>query len=124
MISHPGLVASRIDELKKLDVKIALDDFGSGYASFNTFLSIPLDEVKIDREIMLKSTKNPLIKNFIKSIVHLFHNHNLTVIGEGIEDLEMVTYAQDNGIDCLQGYYFSKPISTKDALELPPKCLE
>ncbi|MBN2899145.1 MAG: EAL domain-containing protein [Clostridia bacterium] len=123
MINHSTFVASQLNALKALGINIALDDFGSGYASFNTFLSIPLNEVKIDRQIMLKSINNPLVANFIQSIVQLFHHHNLQVVGEGIEDLDMVDYAKLSGIDMLQGYHFSRPMDRETALNFSPCCI-
>ena len=98
-------------------VQIALDDFGVGYASLNNILRMPLNEIKIDREVMNEVMIDDNVKRFIKSIIRLAHDNNIAVVSEGIENIEMIAVSKDLDIDYIQGYVYSKPIEEKCALK-------
>jgi len=117
MINDTTQVIAQLTKLKSHDVGIVLDDFGSGYASLNTCIYLPLTEIKIDRQIMLQALEKPLIFSFLKSVTQLFHDHNMSIVAEGIENEELINISKTLKIDMLQGYYYSKPLSTEDALE-------
>ncbi len=112
-----SLILKNLTQLREYGMNISLDDFGTGYASLNSMIYTPISEVKIDREIMRSVMEKSLIKGFIKSVVQLCCDHNVSVVSEGIEDDSMVEVAQKMNVHRLQGYHFSKPLSEEDALD-------
>lgn len=65
-----------------------MDDFGTGYSSMSRMLELPLDEVKIDMIFVREMTKHPKHERIVDSIINLAHQLNLTVVAEGVEDLD------------------------------------
>lgn len=115
MESYPE-VRKRLGQLRDQGIGISLDDFGTGYSSINNLILTPITELKIDRSIMLQAMRNSMIEDFIKSVVDLCHGHQIQVVGEGIEDEDMIAMSDRLGIDALQGYYFDKPLMTDEAI--------
>lgn len=115
LIDQTSIVTNHLTKLKEIGVGVALDDFGSGYASLNTMIFIPLTIVKIDREIMTKLMTNKLLEDIMRSIISLCHDHGVTVVAEGVETSDMVERAKTIGVDKLQGYYYSKPLEESTA---------
>lgn len=102
--------------IKKLGIKIAVDDFGKGYSSLNRLFLVPLDRIKIDKSIIdniLTEKKNSLIANLV---ISLAKDLQLEITAEGVETKEQADYISSVGCDEIQGFFYSKPLST-DALE-------
>lgn len=114
--NDPDLI-DQLNLLKTMGIGIALDDFGTGYASLNTMIDIPITEVKIDREVMLRLNSKSMIRAFIASLVDLCHQYNVCIVAEGIENLTMVELAKELNIDYLQGYLYAKPLPEEEAMD-------
>jgi EAL domain-containing protein (putative c-di-GMP-specific phosphodiesterase class I) len=107
-----------LHELKKLDIKISMDDFGTGFSSFSYLHRFPTDTLKIDRSFVSNMSQGLKNQDIVNTIVMLAHRLGMDVIAEGIETrVEQDILTQ---FDCEygQGYYFAKPLSQKDATEL------
>ena len=116
MIKDPDLAMEILNRLTSKGLKISIDDFGTGYSSLSYLKKLPASEIKIDKSFvsdMLTSDNDAVI---VKSIIDLGHNLSLNVVAEGVEDKETVTRLKALGCDVLQGYYFSKPLSSEDFL--------
>ncbi|MFT4008147.1 MAG: bifunctional diguanylate cyclase/phosphodiesterase [Lacrimispora sp.] len=98
-------------ELRKVGIRIALDDLGTGYSSLNMLRTMPVDIVKIDRSFIKDLTTDAYSQHFVRLITELSHILNLQVCAEGIEDAVQLACCKDLMIDCIQGYYFQRPIS-------------
>lgn len=100
-----------IESISALGCQIALDDFGTGYSSISHLHQFPIDTVKIDRSLM--PTSNSEDKNFrlIKGLVAMANSLELNIVAEGVETLEQVEMCQKLNIQCLQGFFLSKPLS-------------
>gem|GEM_PF-3504640 len=98
-----------IKRFKALGILFALDDFGSGFSSLTTLLTVPFDYIKIDKKIMKKMVIDDEIKAFISALVYLCHVKGLSVVGEGVEDLGMLEGVREIGMDYVQGYYYARP---------------
>ena len=92
---------------KELGFKVYLDDLGSGYTSLSNLCDYPIDIVKIDRDILLK-TDNKRGKDLFSGIVALAHSLNMSVICEGVETEEQNALMRESGCDYIQGWYYSK----------------
>jgi len=117
MLDDNDFIINQLELLKSEGVGVAIDDFGTGYSSINTMFSTPITEVKIDREVMLKLIKKPMTYDFIESLTELCQNHQIIVVAEGIEDIDMMNLSLQLNIDYLQGYLFGKPMRFDDAMK-------
>ncbi len=110
-----------INQFKELGVSIALDDFGTGYSSFNYLTQIPIDTLKIDKSFIDGICSNEKDKCIADSIISLAHKMDISVVAEGVEDVNQLHILQKQFCDTLQGYLFSKPLSSTEFIELLDK---
>ncbi len=104
------LVTEKIKILRNLGIKIAIDDFGTGYSSLSYLRNIPITTLKIDK-LFVDDIGNPHSNTDVTdTIIDLGHKMNLTIVAEGVETKEQLTYLKDNGCDKIQGYFYSKPL--------------
>ena len=92
------------------NIRISMDDFGSGYSSLNALKDILFDEVKIDKRF-LSDELSENGKIVLQEIFHLLKCTNKSIVCEGVETKEMVDFLVEEGCDELQGYYYYKPMS-------------
>ena len=106
-VEDSDLINNRIQQLRDIGFKIAMDDFGSGYSSLNMLKEIPLDIIKMDLK-------------FLDSAENVEKSHKIldSLVVEGVETEEQVEFLQGIGEMSAQGYYFSRPINTTKYEEL------
>lgn len=92
------------------NIRISMDDFGSGYSSLNTLKDILFDEVKIDKKF-LSDELTEKGKIVLQEIFHLLKRTDKFIVCEGVETKDMVDFLVEEGCDELQGYYYYKPIN-------------
>ena len=108
-------VATRnVQKCKELSFIIYLDDMGSGYTTLANLCDYPIDVVKIDRSILLK-TDTKRGKELFSGIMALAHNLTILVIGEGVETKEQEEWISSTDCDFVQGWYYSKPLPSENA---------
>jgi EAL domain-containing protein (putative c-di-GMP-specific phosphodiesterase class I) len=109
LIDNPEEAQKRLDALRSLGVRIALDDFGVGYSSLSYLQRFPFDKLKIDKEFVgpLGQTANGAA--IIQSIVALGRALGLSVLAEGVETEEQRVLLRLAGCHEMQGYLFAKP---------------
>jgi diguanylate cyclase (GGDEF)-like protein len=102
-----------LNELRVSGIKIAVDDFGTGFSSLSYLTFLPIDIIKLDRMLGIKFLE---LENsdFMNSLIALAHSLKLTVVAEGIEDFDKVQKLISGKCDAIQGYYFSKPLEVED----------
>jgi len=98
-----------IAKAKKLGVKIAIDDFGSGYSNFERLLGYQPDILKIDGSLIKNIVTDKFSHSIVKSIVAFAKEQELKVIAEYVENEEIYELICSLGVHCSQGYYFAKP---------------
>ncbi len=99
-----------VGSIRDIGGKIAVDDFGAGYSTFSTIVSLSPDFIKIDGSIIAKivnNNKNLVILNTIK---HLAEQMNTQTVAEFVENSEIQDIVKEYGVTHSQGYYFSKPL--------------
>jgi EAL domain-containing protein (putative c-di-GMP-specific phosphodiesterase class I) len=108
--------------LRKLGVQLAIDDFGTGYSSLNALKTFPVARLRIDRSFISNLATNDSDKAVAGAVISLGQKLNMRVIAEGVETAEQVEFLRANNCDEIQGYYFSKPITSAaiPALLRPP----
>ncbi len=95
--------------LQELGCRFALDDFGSGYASYAYLRKLPVDEVKIDGAFVRDIAKNPEDRIFVKAITDMSHGMGKRVTAEFVETAEILEILEQLGVDDAQGYHFGRP---------------
>ena len=93
---------------------IEIDDFGSGYSSFNFLKDVCADVIKIDRVFLKKSSHEERGEQILRSIISLSHDIGMDVITEGVENVVQLAMLAKMNCAWFQGYYFSKPITVGD----------
>ena len=111
-------------EIKKMGVRLAIDDFGVGYSSLTHLKRFPIDTLKVDRSFIRDLPQDLDDKAITEAIIAMGKSLNLTVVAEGVETLEQETFLRDHNCDETQGFYFSKPIAPDQFAELLRKRIE
>lgn len=106
------------NKLKDAGVKLALDDFGSGYSNFRYLTTLDPDIIKIDQIFTLKASESDFEYNLLMLFCEMAHSLNLNVCIEGTETEVQLTKVQSLTPEYIQGYYFGKPCSYDDFLKL------
>lgn len=114
ILDDPKYIIGVLNEVKKIGVQVSLDDFGSGYASFNHIKILPIDTIKIDKSLLLKIDGDNKRNSIIESIINMSHSLGLDVICEGVEEEEQLKLLESISCDKIQGFYVSKPVSEKE----------
>ena len=105
-------------DLKKLGVRLALDDFGSGYSSLTYLRRLPLDLVKIDRAFVAELAGNEEGQAIVHALVEVCHAVGAKVLAEGVEKPEQSRLLRSLGCELGQGDAFSPPLDTEAAVRL------
>lgn len=112
-MEHAVLV---LEEISALGVKISLDDFGTGYSSLSYLHKLPLDKLKIDKSFVDDLTESERSRTLLKGITVLGKALDLKIVVEGVETKKQFDLLKDQyNVDFVQGFYFSKALSSDDA---------
>jgi diguanylate cyclase (GGDEF)-like protein/PAS domain S-box-containing protein len=95
--------------LKALGVCISMDDFGSGYSSLTYLQAFPFDKIKIDRGFVMNLGRNPQSAAIVRAVIGLGHGLHVSIVAEGVETQEQLSFLADEGCDVVQGYFIGKP---------------
>ncbi|WP_221071754.1 EAL domain-containing protein [Vibrio alfacsensis] len=104
-----------LNTLSELGFALSLDDFGAGYSSLNCFFDLPMTQIKIDKSMAWKTLTNHSSQAYLQFLISICREQNIEVVIEGIEDAKMCDFFTELGVDYLQGYWFSKPLSVASA---------
>jgi diguanylate cyclase (GGDEF)-like protein/PAS domain S-box-containing protein len=100
---------SLLRRLKALGVRIAMDDFGSGYSSLTYLQAFPFDKIKIDRTFVINLGRNPQSATILRAVIALGHGLEIPIIAEGVETREQLDFLAREGCDLAQGYLIGRP---------------
>jgi sensor c-di-GMP phosphodiesterase-like protein len=106
-----SLASKHIDEARALGYVVVVDDFGTGYSSLSLLQNIKLDILKIDKSFIDTITTNSVTSDVTSHIISIANELKLNIVAEGVESIKQLDYLQKRGVNYIQGYYFSKPIS-------------
>jgi diguanylate cyclase (GGDEF)-like protein len=109
LIDNPETAKSRLDDLRALGLKLALDDFGSGYSSLTYLQRLPFDKLKVDRGFVAALDHSANAGVIIQAIIALGRALKLSILVEGIETEEQRALVRLAGCDEMQGYLFARP---------------
>jgi diguanylate cyclase (GGDEF)-like protein/PAS domain S-box-containing protein len=117
LLSNADVTFSVLQELKAMGLKLAIDDFGTGYSSFSYLKHFPVSKLKIDRSFVRDVAVNPDDAAITSAIISMAKSLNLKVIAEGVENDAQMSFLRAHHCDEIQGYYFSKPLSTEEVVD-------
>lgn len=110
MIDNQKRMLRQLVRIKKMGVRVSLDDFGTGFSSLAYFRDLPVDEIKIDQNFVANMLKSERDMAIVKAVIDLAHNFSMKVVAEGVEDKAIAEKLTEMGCDILQGYFFDKPL--------------
>ena len=110
IIQNPERTRQSIERLKTLGVRVALDDFGSGFSSIGYLRQFGFDRIKIDRSLTMNVLEDNRAREMVKATVALARSLDIPVTAEGIETEEQGRALEGFGCDELQGYFYGKPM--------------
>ena len=114
VMGDPSTAIEMLQQIKSLGISLAIDDFGTGYSSLSYLHRFPLDTLKIDRSF-ISSIGNGEETEIARTILPMASNLHLDVVAEGVETIEQLALLKKLHCKYGQGYYFSKPLSAKEA---------
>ena len=110
LAAQDPVARSRLHGLKSLGIKLALDDFGSGYSSLACLHQLPVDTVKIDRSFIAEAERSEYHRALIEATVRVARTLRMSTVAEGIETSTQAALISRLGCDFGQGYLYCKPL--------------
>jgi EAL domain-containing protein (putative c-di-GMP-specific phosphodiesterase class I)/GGDEF domain-containing protein len=118
MASSSDRVFLELSKLRKFGIKIAIDDFGTGYSSLDYLSVLPFDILKIDKGFIERIHENEADVKIMESIIELAEKMEFESIAEGVETKEQLDFLKETKLNYIQGFVFSKPMSTDAVMDL------
>lgn len=117
VMENPKAALVVLEQLRSLGFSLAIDDFGSGYSSFQYLKVMPINKLKIDRMFVKELEHSSSDQAIIQSLVAIAKNMGFSLLAEGVENKAQLDILTKKGVFMIQGYYFSKPISAEDIVK-------
>jgi EAL domain-containing protein (putative c-di-GMP-specific phosphodiesterase class I) len=118
LMHNPVHMITVLTKIKKMGVRLAVDNFGTGYSSLTQISHFPIDTLKVDRSFIRNITQDSEDKDIIESIINMGKHLSLTVVAEGVETQSQDEFLRKHICDEMQGFYFSKPVAPDQFAEL------
>jgi EAL domain-containing protein (putative c-di-GMP-specific phosphodiesterase class I) len=115
ILSDPGRTRTILNRLKELGVRLAIDDFGSGYSSLGYLKRLPLDVLKIDKSFVMTMLADDDSSAIVRSTIDLAHDLGLEVVAEGVATETIGGALAALRCDAGQGFYFAGPMPEDEA---------
>ena len=115
IMTDPERAVTALERITAGGTRLAMDDFGTGYASLAYLKRLPVHTIKIDQSFVADMTSAPRSRAIVHSTVQLAHSLEIGVVAEGIENLESARALREMACDLGQGYYFARPEPADDA---------
>lgn len=116
-MTNSKLMESTIEALHTAGFTILMDDFGSGYSSLNTLKTIQMDVLKVDMKFLPIEGEVEKGEIILTSVIKMAKWLGMKVVVEGVETKMQRDFLDGIGCDCIQGYYYAKPMPEKDYVE-------
>jgi diguanylate cyclase (GGDEF)-like protein len=102
---------AKLNDIRKMGVKVSIDDFGTGYTSISYLKQFPISVLKVDKSFIKGIPYNQNDNAITSGVIALAHSLGLQVVAEGVETNEQLQYLAEHNCDIVQGYYLSKPLT-------------
>ena len=121
MIDDSGTARDTLKTLRDMGIRIALDDFGMGHASFAYLLAFPFDKIKIDRKFISEISWRPESRTIVEAVAGMAHKLGIEVLAEGIEEVDQLVIAKLAGCELGQGLLLGEPRPANEHYRLRAK---
>jgi EAL domain-containing protein (putative c-di-GMP-specific phosphodiesterase class I) len=108
------MTISKLNQLRDLGVKISIDDFGTGFSSLSYLKLFPIDIIKIDSSFIQDVSTDSKDAAITKTIIALSRRLKLTVVAEGVETYEQLSFLRSRKCNEIQGFIISEPLMSED----------
>lgn len=105
---------SNMERLQEQGIEFSLDDFGTGQSNLDYMASMPVQIVKFDKSMTQSYFVSEKTRIIMNATIQMIHDMGMKIVVEGIETKEQFACMEEQGIDYIQGFYFSKPLSEED----------
>ena len=109
-MEDPALTMDILTRLRLKNIRLSLDDFGTGFSSLVQLYRMPFNEIKVDKSFVMKAMVDEEAATIVRTTIELGHGLGLEVVAEGIEDQETYNWLKEIGCDTGQGYFISRPV--------------
>src|SRR5260370_32467134 len=89
-----------------------MDDFGSGYSSLSYLQAFPFDKIKVDRAFVMNLGRNHQSAAIVRAVIGLGHGLEMSIVAEGVETQEQLSFLSEEGCDAVQGCFIGRPQPT------------
>ena len=110
LMADPVRSKQVLAELRALGLRLAVDDYGTGYSSLAYLQELAVDELKLDKSFVMRMTQDPGAAAIVRTTIDLAHSLGLTMVAEGVETEAALAELARLGCDLAQGYHISKPL--------------
>ena len=107
-----------LEALRENSIHVALDDFGSGYSALTYLRKLPIDEVKVDYDLISNVLTDPRAEAIVRAVIDLAHALGVTTVAEGVENSETSAWLRERGCEVAQGMFYSPPITAPAMMDL------
>ena len=114
LMADPEHALTVLHGLAAMGLKLAIDDYGTGYSSLAYLRRLPAQELKIDKSFVAQMAADGNDAVIVRSTIELGHNLGLRVVAEGVEDAATWTLLRDCGCDLVQGIHLSPPLPAEE----------
>ncbi|WP_245546193.1 EAL domain-containing protein [Marinomonas posidonica] len=111
------IMVSRFEHIKALDIRLSVDDFGTGYAGLDFLRRFPYDTLKLDQVFIASLKDDQFTRQVLTSVTKLAKELNMEVVAEGVERKDQLEAVRELGVERVQGYYFCRPLPIDQIIE-------
>ena len=115
--SNDGNVRNNLNELVKLGVRLAMDDYGTGYSSIDTLSQWPFSVVKLDQGLIGRMVESEKSTTIVQASIRMAHQLGISIVAEGIETSTVYDFLLHAGCTDAQGYWMARPMPLSDFIE-------
>jgi diguanylate cyclase (GGDEF)-like protein len=109
-------ILDNLNAIRGMGISVAIDDFGTGYSSLYYLKNLPMDRIKIAKELVDDIEKDAYGRAMVRMVIEMAQNNGVKVIAEGVETKEQWEYLKTFQCNEIQGYYFGKPVLPEEIL--------
>ena len=118
LMAEPERALEHLRRLSDAGVQLSIDDFGTGYSSMSYLRRLPVDEIKVDRSFVADVSSDGGDTVLVRSMIELGHSLGMTVVAEGVEEVETLRTLEGLNCDVGQGFLFARPALAADVTAL------
>jgi EAL domain-containing protein (putative c-di-GMP-specific phosphodiesterase class I) len=118
IMADPAKSLAHLTELSLMGIRVAIDDFGTGYSSLAYLKQLPVQEIKIDKAFVLGLMQHRSDAAIVRAAIDVGHALGMTVVAEGVEDVQTQHGLVAIGCDQAQGYFLGRPMPAEHLIQV------